>query len=467
MSRKYFKDKTIVSLLSDAQSLYGHLRSAYAYYNKKHKWSITIDENDEAYFFVKAWVVDQVGADVRHPNVFSSRRGIDGTIDRKMYFTPASRESSVVQVGEFRVSVKFLNGGKPPNEGLSDPGMDPYDDQETGLDSNENSGSLYDSIVFTCQSQEAFDLLKVKLSALYEESWLTRQSSACRLFLWTGSYWAANSDLDLDRSVDSVILVEGQLERLLADLEKFVESEDKYVSRGVPWHRGYILHGPPGTGKTSVVRALASQFQMDLYYLSLSDITSDSILLDAVAKISRKSMLVLEDVDIALPSLARDASRRGVSLATFLNVLDGLVTPHGLITFITTNFIDKLDTALIRKGRMDVSEHVGNPTNDQVERLWALFFPEEDSIVVSLPEGDTKSTSFFYDILKRHMEDPDSAYAEIAAYCSGAVVEEVDEVLEEFMAEADRAVGLPTDPDDSKDEMPSFNYRMRKRDVLI
>lgn len=72
------------------------------------------------------------------------------------------------------------------------------------------------------------------------------------------------------RPVESVVLDEGVAERVLKDLEHFVEHADWYVNRGIPYRRGYLLYGPPGTGKTSFIMALAGYFSLNICILNLS-----------------------------------------------------------------------------------------------------------------------------------------------------------------------------------------------------
>ena len=52
--------------------------------------------------------------------------------------------------------------------------------------------------------------------------------------------------------MSSVVLSKGVKERLLSDARDFMASERWYAERGIPWRRGYLLHGVPGSGKTSL-----------------------------------------------------------------------------------------------------------------------------------------------------------------------------------------------------------------------
>lgn len=97
-------------------------------------------------------------------------------------------------------------------------------------------------------------------------------------------------------------------------------------------------------------------------------------------------------------------------MAGLLNALDGVATPHGLITFITTNHIEVLDDALLRSGRIDVQEEVGLPNAEQVARLYENWYG------MKLTDYDIKkirftgSTSDATELFKRHLNDGASAW---------------------------------------------------------
>lgn len=184
---------------------------------------------------------------------------------------------------------------------------------------------------------------------------------------WGGS-WNRRSDLP-PRSLDSIILKNGQTERLVADLETFLAAEDDYARIYQPWHRGYLFHGAPGTGKTSVARALANHFNLPIYYLPLGDIEKDADLMGLVGAIEPRSVLLLEDADVYHAATSRDEEHGDASIASMLNALDGIWTPHGLVTIMTTNDREALDEALVREGRIDVHEEFTVLDKGQAERL--------------------------------------------------------------------------------------------------
>ena len=67
------------------------------------------------------------------------------------------------------------------------------------------------------------------------------------------------------------MLDEGIAEHIASDVSEFVGSFSWYAERGIPYRRGYLLHGPPGSGKSSFVAALAGQIEYDICVLNLSE----------------------------------------------------------------------------------------------------------------------------------------------------------------------------------------------------
>ena len=112
--------------------------------------------------------------------------------------------------------------------------------------------------------------------------------------------WLSRSRGRTKRSLDSVILQEGILERLVNDMQRFMDSPAWYKRFGVPYHRGYLLHGPPGTGKSSLISAIAANFNMSIGLLNLTDPSlCDSVFRRLMESVPKDMVIVLEDIDAA------------------------------------------------------------------------------------------------------------------------------------------------------------------------
>ena len=180
------------------------------------------------------------------------------------------------------------------------------------------------------------------------------------------------------RPLASVVLKAGQAEALLADLRRFYSAHERYAELGIPWRRGYLLFGPPGTGKTSLVTALASELHLNVCTLSLaSPIVTDEKIHTLLAAVPQRSLLLIEDVDAFFRQRDAAHSQVKLSFSGFLNALDGVATQEGNVLFMTTNHADRLDEALIRAGRIDERVELGLCDEDQLMRLYLKFDPDE------------------------------------------------------------------------------------------
>ncbi len=186
-------------------------------------------------------------------------------------------------------------------------------------------------------------------------------------------YWNDASD-KRKRSLDTVILPEGMKQKLTDDLETFIASEDWYNEMCIPWRRGYLLSGPPGNGKSSLITAVASEVDFKIYIINLKHV-SEPDLSGLVSSIGRNSILLLEDVDCAFN---KRKGKGRISLSTLLNCLDGVAATEGRIVFMTTNHPEKLDPALTRPGRVDLTLELPDATEYQATRLFNRFFPDSD-----------------------------------------------------------------------------------------
>lgn len=236
----------------------------------------------------------------------------------------------------------------------------------------ENWRQMMEKITFLSSSPAGRDAIVEMISELVRAKHDVPRPPALFMPSRYGNGWTRRDDLPA-RTLESVVLKEGQLERLTSDLAAFLAAEDEYTRMSQPWHRGYLLHGAPGTGKTSAARAIANHFGLPTYYLPLGDIDSDTDLMSFVGQIEPRSVLLIEDADAFHTTTDREEMDKKVSIAGMLNALDGIFTPHGLIMVMTTNNRDKLDPALIRAGRVDVDEEFTVLDRQQAGELARLF----------------------------------------------------------------------------------------------
>jgi chaperone BCS1 len=185
-------------------------------------------------------------------------------------------------------------------------------------------------------------------------------------------------------------------EDILKRINFFSENKAWYKKRGIPYTMGFLLYGEPGCGKTSTIKAIANHTQRHIVSVPLNKIKSGKELLNVFYNVKmnckdiplNKRLYVLEDIDCAdlkdivkdrgetskdvaedisdkdsdkdsgldllsllkVPTVEGFKNKNKLTLATLLEVLDGVMEMEGRMLVITTNYPEKLDKALIRPG---------------------------------------------------------------------------------------------------------------------
>ena len=156
---------------------------------------------------------------------------------------------------------------------------------------------------------------------------------------------------------DSLVLDSQVIELVKRDFQFFLEREDWFRKHRLPFRRGYLLYGPPGNGKTSVVRAMASDPAISAFALDFSNeqLHNDALtaLFDAAAH-EAPSLVIFEDLERLYGHEDEGQNRTRITLHHLLNCLDGLGSKEGTIVVATANRPEKLDPAILRRpGRFD------------------------------------------------------------------------------------------------------------------
>lgn len=206
----------------------------------------------------------------------------------------------------------------------------------------------------------------------------SKPSDKIQLFVSRRDYWASGTFI-VPRSLSSVVLPHGLTESIVEDVTRFLKNEDWYRQVGIPYHRGYQLHGIPGSGKTSLVMALAGNMHMNVYLLNVAGAgMDDDMLASLMDDVPQNSIVLMEDVDCTFPDRDKEKDSKGITLSGLLNVLDGARSREGCIVFMTTNKLESLDAALLRPGRVDLSIEFGYATVDQVMKMRERLNPSFD-----------------------------------------------------------------------------------------
>ncbi len=190
------------------------------------------------------------------------------------------------------------------------------------------------------------------------------------------------------------------LQDVVKDAKFWHTHQSWYKDRGIAWRRGYLLYGRPGTGKTSLVRALCEELDVPIHIFDLSSMdNSDFTTAWASTRHDIPRAILLEDVDSVFEA-RRNVTKGSLTFDALLNAIDGIERENGLLLFITTNHLEHVDPALgvpggdgraSRPGRIDVTLEVPNlDLQGRLKMARRIIKDETISIELSnLGDGDT------------------------------------------------------------------------------
>lgn len=257
---------------------------------------------------------------------------------------------------------------------------------------------------------------------LYDAFRFRQHKDKLGIYTFTMGEWNRLTDTG-KRGLATVIINEKTLASIMDNIRFWQENAQWYYQRGFAHKKTFLLHGLPGTGKTSLIRAIASELGMNLCLINLAQI-SDEQLERAMMSAPKNAIVVMEDFDsstavkhrvgfehkllrtapgadiannrpagISSANRLTDKNEASVdknvngtemsfssiclTLSGVLNALEGLVPLDGRLVFMTTNRPEIMDTALLRNGRIDHMVEIGKLKDAEIRRYIALMFPQE------------------------------------------------------------------------------------------
>jgi chaperone BCS1 len=272
-------------------------------------------------------------------------------------------------------------------------------------------------IIVRCLGRDP-EPLKHFLSHCKEFGNKTRQSmtTVCTADEHTPNMWGRMT-VRPSRPLATIDLAESSKESLLNDITQYLEPSTRrfYSNRGIPYRRGYLFHGKPGTGKTSLSFALAGHFKLNLYIMSLSSPkVGDSELESMFGQLPEKCIILLEDIDSARIERGKkytaeeqdgervrsdtedgDHTRGRITLSGLLNAIDGSASQEGRVLIMTSNSPENLDEALLRPGRVDKQIYFPATSSVMAARLFVRMFTkdEADDVPSAVPETEPQVDS--------------------------------------------------------------------------
>lgn len=183
--------------------------------------------------------------------------------------------------------------------------------------------------------------------------------------------------MDLEpRSLDTLYFSDNEKKDICDLINRFEGNSEFYKDRQLLYKTGILLHGQPGTGKSSLIKALGSTYGRSLVsinvnnikYINLNSLTQ-SINVDDV----RKYIIMLEDIDTLYLNREESENADKMTINKLLQFLDSNTSPNNVIFIATTNHLERLDQALLREGRFDLKVEVNPLLQKDAEEFMKSF----------------------------------------------------------------------------------------------
>lgn len=180
-----------------------------------------------------------------------------------------------------------------------------------------------------------------------------------------------------NRRLDTLFYENHELESVIRHINLWLKNESIYIDRTILYKTGILLHGSPGTGKTSLILAIANYYQFHVINIKTTDLKYIDIqkLSQAIISSEMKFIIFMEEIDCVFKSRNQEtiSSDEKAEISAVLQFLDSSISPTNCIFIATTNHLDVLDPALLRSGRFDLIQKISDIGYDKAVEMLCSF----------------------------------------------------------------------------------------------
>jgi SpoVK/Ycf46/Vps4 family AAA+-type ATPase len=318
----------------------------------------------------------------------------------------ASSHSIIVLRGTFDIKKLIVDALKFYEERVSE-----YNSNKIQEDGNKRF-SIYEKIGKTKNENEHGNNEKETKPESVSDEWIESAKIGLYNFIWHRPEDIGYEAKYSKNYIDYLYYPPEVLNEITSDLEYWLDYKDWYIDKGIPWKRGTLLYGTPGTGKTSLVRAIGEKYDLPIVSFNIHSLTNNELMEEWKKSIASHSpcIFLIEDIDNIFHGREKaqaDMMNKHVTFDCLLNVMDGSSKDDGYYLFMTTNKIDQLDSALgiphndnsgysisTRPGRIDRVIELKNIDKDGREQIAHRIMGDivplcEINNIIQLSDGDT------------------------------------------------------------------------------
>ena len=301
---------------------------------------------------------------------------------------------------------------------------------QIGTSRDNYSAIYYNLLIFIENGNEVF------ANNLYidADNWFTKvymdqsiSKNKIKLFIWNEWSWNLLSKIK-KRDKDTVYLPDDQVNNIINSFTNFFSNDTKklYEHLNITYKKCLLFEGPPGTGKSSLIKALGSHFNKNIAYLNICPEYNEKDLFKTVRNIPNEAILVIEDIDSVFEKREKTDHKNCLSFSGLLNGLDGLIEPkNGQIIILTTNYRNKLDGALKRPGRIDEMITFDYCKKNEIQKIYDKFFPSEskfEELYKHLKNIKNLTISYLQQYFLKYLNDTENLYKKTS---------EINDIIEE------------------------------------